>query len=147
MSTEENKAIMRRMTEEVWNKKNLALANELVDARFVQHATGGPDLKGPEGFKQFVTMQATAFPDLHITIEDTIAEGDKVVNRVTFRGTNTGNFVDIAPTGKKVEIAGIVITQFAGGKIVESWLVNDAAGAMLQMGISDIPKGSPQITV
>ncbi len=140
MSTEENKAVDRRIVEEVWNKKNLALVDELVDAKFVLHAVGGPDLKGPEGFKQFVNMQATAFPDFHITVEDTIAEGDKVVNRVTARGTNTGNFIDLAPTGKKATIAGIVITRFAGGKAVEGWLVNDALGAMQQLGIIAIPK-------
>jgi predicted ester cyclase len=140
MSTEENKAIDRRIVEEVWNKKNLALVDELVDAKLVLHAVGGPDLKGPEGFKQFVNMQATAFPDFHITIEDMIAEGDKVVSRVTARGTNTGNFMDIAPTGKQMAITGIVISRFAGGKVVEGWLVNDALGAMQQLGVSVVPK-------
>jgi predicted ester cyclase len=140
MSTEENKAVDRRIVDEIWNKKNLALVDELVDANFIQHAVGGPDLKGPEGFKQFVTMNITAFPDFHITIEDMIAEGDKVVSRVTARGTHKGNFMDLAPTGKQMAMAGIVITRFTGGKMVESWLVNDALGGMQQLGIIATPK-------
>ncbi len=140
MSTEESKAVDRRIVEEVWNKRNLALVDELIDSNFVLHAVGGPDLKGPEGFKQFVTMNVTAFPDCRVTIEDMIAEGDRVVDRVTFRGTHTGNFRDIAPTGKQATMSVIIINRFAGGKIVETWLVNDALGMMQQLGISAVPE-------
>ncbi len=138
MSTEENKALMRRIIEEVFNKKNLALADELVDTNFVHHGTGGVELKGPGGFKQFATTMLTAFPDIRLTIEDVIAEGDKVASRVTSRGTHTGNFGDIAPTGKQMAMTGVAITRFAGGKVVEGWLVNDELGMMQQLGV--IPK-------
>ncbi len=138
MSTEENKAIDRRIVEEVWNRKNLALVDELVDANFVLHGVGGPDLKGPEGFKQFVNINATAFPDFHVTIEDMIAEGDKVVSRVTARGTHQGDFMGIAPTGKQFEVTAIIISRYAGGKMVEGWLVNDVLGMMQQIGV--VPK-------
>ncbi len=138
MSTEENKAIDRRIVEEVWNRKNLALVDELVDANFVLHGVGGPDLKGPEGFKQFVNINATAFPDFHVTIEDMIAEGDKVVSRVTAWGTHQGDFMGIAPTGKQFEVTAIIISRYAGGKMVEGWLVNDVLGMMQQIGV--VPK-------
>jgi predicted ester cyclase len=138
MSTEENKALMRRLTEEIWNKKNLALVDELIDAKFIEHGIGGPDLKGPEEFKQFVNMVATTFPDFHMTIDDTVAEGDRVVSRMTMRGTHQGAFMGIAPTGKKVTVIGVKITRFAGGKMVESWMVNDTLGMMQQIGA--VPK-------
>ncbi len=138
MSTEENKAIDRRIVEEVWNRKKLALVDELVDANFVLHGVGGPDLKGPEGFKQFVNINATAFPDFHVTIEDMIAEGDKVVSRVTAWGTHQGDFMGIAPTGKQFEVTAIIISRYAGGKMVEGWLVNDVLGMMQQIGV--VPK-------
>ncbi len=135
MSTEENKAIMHRVVEEVFNKKNLALADELIDINFVHHGTGGVELKGPEGFKQFAAMMLTAFPDIRLTIEDMVAEGDKVVSRLTSRGTHTGNFMDIAPTGKQITVTGIVINRIAGGKAVEAWLINDELGMMQQLGV------------
>jgi predicted ester cyclase len=138
MLTEENKAIARRIVEEIWNKKNLALVDELIDTNCVLHATGLPDFKGREGFKQFINMNVTAFPDFRVTVEDTVAEGDKVVSRVTARGTHRGDLMGIAPTGKQVTIAGIVISRIAGGKTVEGWLVNDMLGMMQQIGA--VPK-------
>jgi predicted ester cyclase len=80
----------------------------------------------------------TAFPDLHFTIEDQIAEGDKVVNRVTARGTHLGDFRGIPPTGKQVTVAGITIDRIAGGKLVESWTSWDFLGILQQLGV--VPK-------
>ncbi len=135
MSTEENKEIERRIVEEIYNKKNLAPTDEIIDTNWVYHGTGGMEFRGPEGFKQFVTMGITAFPDCHITIEDMIAEGDRVVDRFTFRGTHKGDFMGIAPTGKQVTFTGIVICRFAGGKEVEVWEVTDELGMMQQLGV------------
>jgi len=82
MSTEENKAVIRRVIEEVWNKGNLAVADEVIANNYVFDAAG-QEFKGPEGLKQAVTIYRTAFPDFHITIDDMVAEGDKVASRFT----------------------------------------------------------------
>jgi len=135
MSIEENKENARRAIEEVMNKGNLSLADELVDANYIGHAPGMPDFKGPEGFRQYMTMMRTAFPDIHLTVEDTVAEGDKVVNRYTGWGTHKGELMGIAPTGKQITIAGMVISRYVGGKQVEAWVSSDLLGMMQQMGV------------
>jgi predicted ester cyclase len=135
MSTEENKALSRRVTEEIWNKKNLALADELIDANWVMHGTGGMEFKGREGFKQFFTTFTTAFPDFHVAIDDMVAEGDKVACRLTTRGTHKGDLMGIAPTGKQFTVTGIIISRSAGGKEAEMWLINDQLGMMQQLGV------------
>ena len=136
MSTEENKAMIRRVWEEVFNKGNLAVADEIMATNYVYHGSGGQEFKGPEGFKQLITMFRTAFPDLRITVEDMFAEGDKVAHRATIRGTHKGDFMGIAPTGKQVTIAAIVISRFVGGKEVEAWANLDQLAMMQQMGIA-----------
>lgn len=136
MSIEENKKGIRRVWEEAMNKGNLAVADEVMAANYVFHGPGGVDAKGPEGFKQYITIYRTAFPDLHITIDDMVAEGDKVVSRITLRGTHTGDMMGIAPTGKKVEIMGITMHRFAGGKEVEAWGSPDMLSMYQQLGIS-----------
>jgi predicted ester cyclase len=135
MSTEENKALCRRITEEIWNKKNLALVDELIDSNWVTHGTGGMEFKGREGFKQYVTTTITAFPDFHLTIDDMVAEGDKVAMRLTARGTHKGDFMGIAPTGKQITVTGILISRVAGGKAVEGFPVNDQLSMMQQLGV------------
>ena len=135
MSTEENKENARRAVEEVMNKGNLSLADELVDANYVGHAPGMPDFKGPEGFRQYMTMMRTAFPDIHLTVEDIFAEGDKVVSRYTGRGTHKGDLMGIAPTGKQVAMTGMVISRHVGGKQVEAWVSLDQLGMLQQLGV------------
>ena len=136
MSTKENKAMLRRNCEEAFNKGNLAVADENIATNYVYHGSGGQEFKGPEGFKQLVTMFRTAFPDLRITVEDMVAEGDKVAHRATMRGTHKGDLMGIAPTGKQVTIAAIVISRFVGGKEVEAWSNLDQLGMMQQMGVA-----------
>ncbi len=138
MSTEENKAVERRIIEEIFNRRNPELVDELFDTNYVYHGTGGLDSQGREEFKQAITMLFTAFPDFHGTIEDIIAEGDKVVSRSTFRGTHQGNFQGIAPTGKKVEFTAITLSRFENGKNVETWDFIDNLGMMQQLGV--VPK-------
>src|SRR5712692_10079941 len=118
MSAEDNKALARRFFEEFWDQKNLAVADELLDAHHVDHTPGSPPglPTGPEGFKQFGSVYFAAFPDLRLTIEDMVAEGDGVVTRWTSRGTHAGNLFGIPPTGKSTTTTGITITRFAGGK-------------------------------
>jgi len=138
MSIEENKALVRRFLEEM-NKKNLAVVDELYAANFVGHLAGMEDVRGPEGLKQLVTGFLTAFPDLHRVIEDLVAEGDKVVARLTVTGTHKGDFQGIAPTGKQATVTVIVIFRIVGGKIVETWELIDMLGVMQQIGAIPTP--------
>jgi len=135
MSAKENKAIMGRVVGEVFNKGNLAIIPELIAPNYVYHGSVGMEAKGPEGFKQFVTWLRTAFPDFHMKIDDLVAEGDKVVNCYRVTGTHKGEFMGIAPTGKKVTVSGIVITRWVGGKEVEAWGVDDMLAMMQQLGV------------
>lgn len=133
MSVEENKAIFHRFIEEVWNKGNLAVADELFTPDAV--SPSAPNLPpGSEGVKIIATMFRSAFPDFHMTIEDLIAEEDKVVARFTQGGTHKGEFMGIAPTGKQVEFTEIGILRIVGGKVVESWYETDMLGLMQQLG-------------
>ena len=130
MSLEENKAIVSHVTEELWNKNNLAVVDELYAPNFISH--GLPEVAPDrEGYKQFVAMGRTALPDFHTTIEDIIAEGDKVVQRFTARGTHKGEYMGIPPTGKQVTITGIAIDRIVGSKIVENWANMDMLGMMV----------------
>ncbi len=99
MSVEENKAKQRRVWEEIFNKGDLSVVPELFAPNYVYHGPVGMEYKGPEGFKQIVTMFRTAFPDMRVTTEDMVAEGDMVVSRWTGRGTHKGDYMGIAPTG------------------------------------------------
>lgn len=135
MSAEENKVKQRRVFEEVLNKGNLEILPELFAPNYSFNSPLGGELKGPEGFKQLTTMFHTALPDIHITIDDMFAEGDKVATRFTITGTFKGEMMGIAPTGKKAAVAGIVITRWEGGKEVEAWESLDTLGFYQQLGI------------
>lgn len=141
MSTEENKAIFRRIIEEVWNKGDLATVDELVAPNHIYHFPGREDIRGPEGLKEFVTMVRTAFPDIHITIYDEIAEGDKVACRCTWQGTHKGELRGIAPSGHQIAVESILIAHFAGGEGVETWESTDSLGMWQQMGLTPPPIG------
>ena len=136
MSAEENKALARRVIEEMFNKGNLALADELIAPEYVDHDPAMPeDIRGPEGFKQYVGAYRSAFSDLHVGIEDQIAEGDKVVTRWTGTGTHDGEFASIAPTGNRVTLPGMEIVRISGGKLVEGWEGYDSMNLMRQLGV------------
>ena len=134
--SENNKAVVRRLLEEVWNKGNLSLVDELFTPNFEFHDASTPDLgRGPESEKKRVTLYRNAFPDLRITIEDMIAEGETVVTRWSCRGTHKGDLSGIAPTGKPITISGITVSRFANGKIAQGYANWDALGMMQQLGI------------
>lgn len=137
MSAEANKAIVRRYYEELWNQWNLRVADELIDAGISFSGSLGVTVKGLEGFKQYVTLVRRAFPDFHNTIEDLIAERDRVVARLTYHGTHRGELFGIPPTGKQVTYAGIAIFRIAEGKIVDGWVLGDMYGLMKQLGVTD----------
>jgi serine phosphatase RsbU (regulator of sigma subunit) len=130
---EENKASFRRYLEEAWNQSNLEVVDEIFD-RYVSHQPDGSVLeRGPEDVKRFVGEFRSAFPDLHLSSEEQIAEGDKVVSHGTIRGTHQGEFRGMAPTGEETEIKGMAIFRFSSeGKVVESWDSYDQLSLMRQ---------------
>ena len=136
--SQQNKAIAHRIFEEMESKGNLAVADEVFARDFVNHTPFGEN-RGPEGAKQFVTMLRSAFPDLHSTIVDQVAEGDKVATPFTARGTHKGELNGIPASGNTMEITGIVISRIANGKIIEQWGNPDVFGVMRQIGA--IPMG------
>jgi steroid delta-isomerase-like uncharacterized protein len=142
MSTEDNKALVRRLIDEVWNQGNLALFDELYTPDFIFHDPGLPQVRTREEDKQWIAGILNAFPDFHITIEDLIAEGDQVVVRLTALGTNTGELGTPAPhpaTGKHVTITGNVIARVANGQFVEIWHQVDWLGLFQQLGVIPAP--------
>ena len=142
MSIEENKAVIRRWLEEGWTNGNLNVADELIDPSFVVHGAGGQTVpSGPAGVKQLVAAWRTGFPDGRMTIDDLIGEEDKVVIRMTWRGTHQGIFYDIAPTGRQVTVTSIGIDRVVNGKIVEGWGEVDMLGMYQQLGVI-APPGS-----
>jgi len=134
-------AIHRRYNDEVINQGNLDLIDTIFTADYVDHLSGGPDIPGPAGLKQFVGMFRGSFPDAQFTVEDRIVEGDRIAVRWMMRGTHQGEFQGIPPTGTSVTVSGIAIHRFAGDQIQESWDYFDALGLLQQLGA--IPPSGP----
>ena len=142
MSTEQNKALVRQMVEEVFNRGNTSVVDKFMAPDFVEREELPPGIpRGREGVEQMVTMFRSAFPDFKFTIDDLVAEGDKVVIRSTWSGTHKGEFMGIPPTGKRVSFGVIDILRMAEGKCVEHWGQMDSMGLMQQLGA--IPAGPP----
>jgi steroid delta-isomerase-like uncharacterized protein len=135
MSTEENKVLALRFVEEVINQGKMATIDELIAADAVDHSLPPGIPPAREGVKLFLGMIRAAFPDIHETVEDTLAEGDRVVTRSTWRGTHQGAFLGIAPTGKQVSVTAIDISRVAAGKFVEHWQTADNLGLLQQLGV------------
>jgi steroid delta-isomerase-like uncharacterized protein len=135
---EQNKMLVRRGIEEIYNRGNLAVVDEVAARDFVIHLPDA-DIHGPDGAKQYVAALRGAFPDLHIAIDDQVAEGDKVVTRWSARGTHTGAFQGIPPTGKQGRMTGIDIDRIADGKVVECWVNSDDLGLLQQLGVIPMP--------
>ena len=142
MSAEENKALAHRAWDAV-DPDDLSAIDEVYAADCLIHETD-QDLRGTEALKRYVSTFFEGFPDMSITVEDAIAEGDKVVTRMKARGTHTGEFMGIPPTGKRVEVAGITVHRVEGGKIAEEWEVFDAMGMMQQLGVVPSPEQEQQ---
>ena len=134
--SEGNKNLVRRLFEEVWNKGNLQVTDDLFTPNYSHHDSSTPDVgRGPESEKKRATLYRTAFPDLRLTVEDIIAEGETVVARWSCRGTHKGDLNGIAPTGKRVNITGISIARFTNGKMSEGFVNWDALSLMQQLGV------------
>ena len=126
MTIEQNKATARRWSEELWNKGNLAVADEIIAADYVRHDPGDPfPAKGPDDVKRIVAMLRSMLSDFTITVDAVIAEGDMVVSRYTATATDTRGYMGLPPTGKTIRTPAIQIFRFANGKIVESWAARD----------------------
>jgi len=132
MATEDNKAFVRRFYEE--GVHNPALFDELLAPTYILHFPGSPPISGIEHARQLMAVYTSGFPDLQLTTEDLVAEGDKVAIRNTWRGTHQGVFQGLAPTGKRVQFTGTDIVRVEGGKIAEQWADLDALGLMQQLG-------------
>jgi steroid delta-isomerase-like uncharacterized protein len=134
-----NRPVTRRFFEEAWNTRDMALIDELISPNYTAHDPSAPDFgRGPERIKKMVSMFCTAFPDLRVTVEDVVVQGDKEVVRWTARGTYKGEFMGVAPTGRQVTVTGIDIARIAGGKIEEIHNNWDALGLLRQLGA--VPK-------
>jgi steroid delta-isomerase-like uncharacterized protein len=138
MLTEENKALVHRFEEAVWNGRNPSLVDDFFAASHIFRPAGDPPLDR-EGHRQMIAHFQEAFPDGRNTSEELLAEGDKVVQRWTFRGTHQGAFQGIPPTSRQVTLTGISIWRVEDGKIVESWHQLDTLGLLQQLGVIPAP--------
>jgi steroid delta-isomerase-like uncharacterized protein len=146
MSAEQNKTLVGRLLEEVWNTGTLDLVDALLTPSFVRH--GPPalegEVRGPDGFKQLVTMYRTVFPDLQVITEGITAEGDTVVARWTARGTHRGEFMGQPPTGRPAAVPGVIIDRISESKIAEEWASYDTLSLLQQLGVIPAPGQAAQ---
>jgi len=134
-----NKAVVRRAYEELWNRRNVALVDELVAEDFLNHAAPPGRQRGREGLKDVIRMFDAAFPDFRYEVYDVIAEGDRVAVRDVFRGTHGGDFMGIPATGNRVEMQAIHIYRLEVGRLAEHWVARDDLGMMRQIGVIPTP--------
>jgi predicted ester cyclase len=144
VSVQDNKAIVTRVSEQAVGGGDLSVMDELVAEDFLDHSALPGTPPGREGAKEFVRIFHAGFPDLSLTNEDIIEEGDKVVHRYVLRGTHQGEFMGIPPTGNRIEVHGIDELRVAGGKIVERWGQVDQLGLMQQLGVVPPPGQSEE---
>jgi steroid delta-isomerase-like uncharacterized protein len=135
MSTEQNKANQLRVWEEAFNRGEMAVIDEFFAPDYVFRSPLGMEAKGPESFKQMVAGMRSALPDLHVTVDDILADGDKVVTRFAFTGTFNGELMGIAPTGKKLNVTGMLISRWRNGREVQAWESLDTLAFYQQLGI------------
>lgn len=141
MMTEQNKAAMRRIYEEIWNQGNFKVVDEIVSPDYVGHLPAPPGApSGREGLRWLIQMYRTAFPDIHVQVDDQIAEGEKVLTRITIQGTHQGQFMNVPPTNKKIRVTALVVTRFKNGQNVEGWAELDRFGLMQQLGVIPAPQ-------
>jgi steroid delta-isomerase-like uncharacterized protein len=130
---EKNKELIYRWFEEVWNQGRIEVIDQLFAEDGLAHGLAGDPLVGPTGFKALVVTLRAAFPDIHITVEDIISEGDRVAARVVVRGTHQGDYLGMKPTGKPFVMHGISFGRIADGKIAEAWNNYDFTGLKEQI--------------
>ena len=134
-TTDQNKAIARRWSEELWSRGNLAVADEIIAPGYERHDPGDPfPARGPADVKRIVQMLRSMLPDFHIEVDAIIADGDFVVSRYTATATDTVGYMGMPATGKAIRTQAIQIFRFSNGKIVESWAARDDLGTLKQLG-------------
>ena len=141
VSDEDNKALVRRFVDEVQSGGNIDLIDEICSPEFVNHSAPPGIPADREGIKIVTAMFRRAFPDSYFTVEDMVAEGDKVATRKTFHGTHEGEFMGIPPSGRSVSMGLIDIVRISEGRVVEHWSMGDSLGVMQQLGV--IPQPGP----
>lgn len=134
MSVEENKELVRRITERGLNKGDVSFVDDLFTPDYQAHAAGLELPPGPAAFKQAVALWRAAFPDFEVTIEELIGEGDLVVNRFRTTGTHLGPLMHVPATGKRFTVRGADVHRVVGGRVVESWLSDDVPRILLEIG-------------
>jgi steroid delta-isomerase-like uncharacterized protein len=139
MSTEHNKRIVHRYFDELWNRNNLAVIDEILETEVEGHAAG-QTFGGADTFRQRSKTLYTIYSEPHFIIEDQIAEGDKVLVRWTLRGKHTGEYMGVMPTGKEVVSTGMNLFRLADGKIAEVWVESDDLGELQQLGVVTLPQ-------
>lgn len=138
----ENTKRVDRIIEEAWNNGNLEVIGDLVDSDYKLHVPNAPkEFRGPEGFKEFIQMYRTAFPDLTLSVEERVVEGDKIADRIIARGTHEGEFMGIEPTGKETETTTMVIHYLDDGMVVADDGLIDNLGLLQQLGVVEPPTG------
>src|SRR5215208_1893550 len=144
VSEEDNKAVIRRWIE-AYNNRDMQAEADVLDPGYVAHVPAAPGpLEGLEAWRKFTAPFVEAFPDLRLTVEDILSEGDKVAARVAFHGTHRGEFQGIAPTGKEVAFSSIEVNRVVGGKVEEHWVELDLLGLMQQLGAIPEPEHSEE---
>jgi steroid delta-isomerase-like uncharacterized protein len=139
MFVQENKALVRRYYQEVFNEHNLASFDQLAAPDAIDHSLPPGLPQGIEGTRQILGMYLTAFPDVQVTVGDLIAEGDRVVARLVYTGTHQGDFLGIPPTGRRITVTATDIIRIADGKMVEHWGNSDQLGLLQQLGAIPSP--------
>jgi len=144
VSEEDNKAVIRRWIE-AYNNRDMQAEADVLAPGYVAHVPAAPGpLEGLEAWRKFTAPFVEAFPDLRLTVEDILSEGDKVAARVAFHGTHRGEFQGIAPTVKEVAFSSIEVNRVVGGKVEEHWVELDLLGLMQQLGAIAEPEHSEE---
>jgi len=137
MSVEQNKILARRFYDEVLNGRRMDVADAILSPQYVDHSAPAPGL---ENFKQYLAMITSVFPDIKVTVEDMIVEGDKVAVRLTIHGTQSGPFRGFPPAGRQATWTGMDIIHFSNGRITERWSERDFLNMLLQLGHAQYPQ-------
>lgn len=141
--TTENERIARRVPEDIATGGNLDLVEEVFAENAVEHGPFDQVLRGPDAIADDIRRLRDAFPDLTVTVEDAVTEGDTVAFRATIRGTNRGRFMGRDPTNQSVQVQNTVFTRIEDGRIAERWVQPDTLGLLRQLGVVSLPEGTP----
>jgi len=135
VSSKENKTLIRRYYDDLWNKWDLSVADEIMSPAISFRGSLALTANGLGGFKEYMCLVRAAFPDFHNAIDELIAEGDTVVARLTYTGTHRGKLFGIAPTGNRVTYSGIAVFKIADGRIRDAWVLGDTQSLFRQLGV------------